>query len=85
MLLFVLALLIDDSILDGAAPVVIRANPAEFIHIFVKNPERLTEFLEKMTEVNPKCANLIYNTLLELYLQEYARQSDITVSFHDKE
>jgi len=51
-----------------------RARPDEFIHIFVNNSQQLTGFLEAMiaSEQTPDAA-VIYNTLLELYLQTWAK------------
>lgn len=43
--------LVDQTSLDGALPQIQRASAEEFIHIFVNNRSRLTEFLEHMVEV----------------------------------
>lgn len=37
------------------APSRARANPEEFIHIFVDRSQQLTEFLEHMTKVKTSC------------------------------
>ncbi|XP_067935416.1 vacuolar protein sorting-associated protein 11 homolog isoform X2 [Watersipora subatra] len=50
-----------------------RARPDEFIHIFVMNPTQLTEFLEAMISSEETPAVLVYNTLLELYIQGWAK------------
>lgn len=50
-----------------------RARPDEFIHIFVKNSQQLTEFLEAMIACELKPAAVVYNTLLELHLQNWSR------------
>jgi hypothetical protein len=46
-----------------------RANPEEFIHLFVSQPLWLIEFLEFVVQ-NGRGTPLIFNTLLELYLKE---------------
>ncbi|ELT88573.1 hypothetical protein CAPTEDRAFT_218778 [Capitella teleta] len=53
-----------------------RANASEFIHIFVDNSEMLIDFLEHMIKVQPGSSQIMYNTLLELYLQRYSHQTD---------
>ncbi|KAK2560039.1 Vacuolar protein sorting-associated protein 11-like protein [Acropora cervicornis] len=54
-----------------------KARAEEFIHIFVHQKAHLIEFLEHMVQVQPNSSNLVYNTLLELYLNDAARQKDI--------
>uniref|UniRef100_A0A2C9MAP2 Vacuolar protein sorting-associated protein 11 homolog n=1 Tax=Biomphalaria glabrata TaxID=6526 RepID=A0A2C9MAP2_BIOGL len=71
--------LIDQNSLDGTLPSKIqKANAEEFIHIFVNNSSKLTEFLEHMIEVQPNSSNLVYNTLLELYLHDMVHEKDIS-------
>ncbi|KAK2167121.1 hypothetical protein LSH36_32g21058 [Paralvinella palmiformis] len=73
--------LVDAANLDGGAPTVKRANPDEFIHIFVNNHhkhDKLTEFLEHMIKVQPNSSVLIYNTLVELYLQACSHEMEIS-------
>eukprot|EP00918_Siedleckia_nematoides_P018931 GHVU01040411.1.p1 GENE.GHVU01040411.1~~GHVU01040411.1.p1 ORF type:complete len:904 (-),score=100.20 GHVU01040411.1:521-3232(-) len=53
---------------------VLKANAEEFIHIFVNNSTKLTEFLEHMIHVQPGSAPLLYNTLLELYLHDFVHE-----------
>ncbi|PVD32476.1 hypothetical protein C0Q70_07915 [Pomacea canaliculata] len=69
--------LVDQTSLDGALPQIQRASAEEFIHIFVNNRSRLTEFLEHMVEVQPNSSNLVYNTLLELYLHDMVHETSI--------
>nr|XP_039266743.1 vacuolar protein sorting-associated protein 11 homolog [Styela clava] len=47
-----------------------HANVEEFIHIFVNNSERLVAFLQHIIKVEPQSSELVYNTLLELYLHQ---------------
>eukprot|EP01114_Cavostelium_apophysatum_P016791 TRINITY_DN4846_c1_g1_i1.p1 TRINITY_DN4846_c1_g1~~TRINITY_DN4846_c1_g1_i1.p1 ORF type:complete len:953 (+),score=293.87 TRINITY_DN4846_c1_g1_i1:58-2916(+) len=49
----------------------VKAAPGEFIHIFVNQPEWLTRFLEFIV-LKGTSSNLVYNTLLELYLRNEA-------------
>ncbi|XP_074607896.1 vacuolar protein sorting-associated protein 11 homolog isoform X1 [Acropora palmata] len=68
------------SALDPGAEVerkIRKARAEEFIHIFVHQKAHLIEFLEHMVQVQPNSSNLVYNTLLELYLNDAARQKDI--------
>ncbi|EDO40103.1 predicted protein [Nematostella vectensis] len=54
-----------------------RSRPEEFIHIFVHQKAKLIEFLEHMTQMFPKSSSLLYNTLLELYLNNAAHETDV--------
>ncbi len=47
-----------------------RADPADFIGIFVNNKQQLMRFLEHQIKVHVKLRDVVYNTLLELYLNE---------------
>lgn len=51
----------------------LRSHPDDFIHIFVHQKLKLREFLEYMVQSGITCSNVVYNTLLELYLQESNR------------
>ncbi|XP_064651834.1 vacuolar protein sorting-associated protein 11 homolog [Lineus longissimus] len=71
--------LVDDSNLYGEnIPRIQNANADEFIHIFVNNSEKLTEFLEHMVKVQPNSPSLVYDTLLELYLHDIVHETDIS-------
>lgn len=71
--------LINSSELQGGIPQIQRANADEFIHIFVNNSKKLTEFLEHMVKVQRSSTSLMYNTLLELYLHDFVHEADVTV------
>ncbi|XP_054160559.1 vacuolar protein sorting-associated protein 11 homolog [Oppia nitens] len=67
---------LDDQIVTGLDLLTMserqRPNPEEFIHIFVKNSQKLIDFLEYMIEMRDNdCSAEVHNTLLELYLQSY--------------
>ncbi|XP_012278294.1 vacuolar protein sorting-associated protein 11 homolog isoform X2 [Orussus abietinus] len=49
-----------------------RANPKDFIHLFLNNSERLVEFLEHLTKFDIKWSTLVYNTLVEHYLHVWS-------------
>lgn len=71
--------LVDQSMLDGSSiPHSERANPEEFIHLFLNNSERLVEFLEHLVKVQPKWSTLVYNTLIEHYLHVWSSLTDPT-------
>lgn len=71
--------LVDQNMLDGSnVPYVERANPEDFIHLFLNNSERLVEFLEHLVKVQPRWSTLVYNTLVEHYLHVWASLTDPT-------
>ncbi|XP_078235660.1 vacuolar protein sorting-associated protein 11 homolog isoform X2 [Pogona vitticeps] len=53
-----------------------KANPEEFIPIFANNSRELKAFLEHMSEVQPNSPQGVYDTLLELRLQNWAHEKD---------
>ncbi|MBN3323224.1 VPS11 protein, partial [Atractosteus spatula] len=53
-----------------------KANSEEFIPIFANNPHELRAFLEHMIEVEPRSPQGVYDTLLELRLQDWAHEQD---------
>lgn len=57
-----------------------KANSEEFIPIFANNPRELKAFLEHMIEVDPRSPQGVYDTLLELRLQDWAHEKDPEVS-----
>ncbi|KAH3745027.1 Vacuolar protein sorting-associated protein 11 [Pelomyxa schiedti] len=54
-----------------------RANPEEFIHLFVDRPGSLIAFLEFITARCPSDSSLMYDTLLELYLRELSESVSV--------
>jgi len=54
---------------QSASQTRIKANAEEFIHVFVDNEDWLAKFLEYVVQQG-LATNLIYNTLLEIYLRE---------------
>ncbi|XP_062520596.1 vacuolar protein sorting-associated protein 11 homolog [Corticium candelabrum] len=54
-----------------------RAQPEEFVHIFVQRKEQLQLFLEHMVQFQPVNSKLVYNTLLELYLQHVSEETAV--------
>ncbi|XP_048036590.1 vacuolar protein sorting-associated protein 11 homolog [Megalobrama amblycephala] len=57
-------------------PVENKANSEEFIPVFANNPRELRAFLEHMIEVDPFSSEGVYDTLLELRLQDWAHEQD---------
>lgn len=47
-----------------------KARAEEFIHLFVNNEGWLIKFLEEIVNRHEAHSPIIYNTLLELYLQD---------------
>uniref|UniRef100_T1ISE0 Vacuolar protein sorting-associated protein 11 homolog n=1 Tax=Strigamia maritima TaxID=126957 RepID=T1ISE0_STRMM len=72
--------LVDVSMLDGSKPMKIeRAEAKDFIHIFVNNSKHLVSFLEHTIKIPlypAQHSSLVYNTLIELYLQEYNQETE---------
>lgn len=57
-----------------------QASPEEFIPIFANNRRELKAFLEHMIEVEPLSSQGVYDTLLELRLQDWAHEQSPEVS-----
>jgi len=58
------------------------AHPDEYIHIFVNNSAELMSFLEAIIHgatPDRRPASVVYNTLLELYLQAWGRATTTQV------
>ncbi|XP_041030262.1 vacuolar protein sorting-associated protein 11 homolog isoform X2 [Carcharodon carcharias] len=53
-----------------------KANSEEFISIFANNPRELKNFLEHMIQVQANSPQGVYDTLLELRLQDWAHEED---------
>ncbi|XP_061659657.1 vacuolar protein sorting-associated protein 11 homolog isoform X1 [Syngnathoides biaculeatus] len=53
-----------------------KANSEEFIPIFANHPRELKAYLEHMIEVDPNSPQGVYDTLLELRLQDWAHEKD---------
>ncbi|PIK39430.1 putative vacuolar protein sorting-associated protein 11-like [Apostichopus japonicus] len=69
--------LVDMATLEGGLPPPLqRASAEEFIHIFVNNSPKLSEFLEHMIKAQPESSQLIYNTYLELCLNDMMHKQD---------
>ncbi|XP_011503306.1 PREDICTED: vacuolar protein sorting-associated protein 11 homolog [Ceratosolen solmsi marchali] len=49
-----------------------QANPEDYIHLFLKNSERLVEFLEYLIKTDSKWSTPVYNTLVEHYLHVWS-------------
>lgn len=56
------------------------ANPEDYIHLFHDNSEYLIEFLECLVKTRTACDTLVYNTLLEQYLQKWARNNTLDIT-----
>lgn len=56
-----------------------KANSEEFIPVFANNPRDLKAFLEHMINVDPHSPQGVYDTLLELRLQDWAHEEDPAV------
>ena len=56
---------------DLATNEVLRADPEDYIKLYVIQVDHLVDFLEYMTHNGPNMKSIIYNTLFELYLKQY--------------
>ncbi|XP_034943521.1 vacuolar protein sorting-associated protein 11 homolog [Chelonus insularis] len=72
---------IDQNVIDttNLDDNVEKANPEDFIHLFLNNSERLVEFLEHLVKCDTRWSTLVYNTLVEHYLHVWnALDSKVT-------
>ncbi|XP_057664940.1 vacuolar protein sorting-associated protein 11 homolog [Diorhabda carinulata] len=63
---------VSEAILEGTFDVTVRADPEDFIHLFLNHSERLVEFLEHLMNEDCHLSTPVYNTLLEHYLHVWA-------------
>ncbi|XP_014209287.1 vacuolar protein sorting-associated protein 11 homolog, partial [Copidosoma floridanum] len=49
-----------------------KANPEDYLHLFMNNSERLVEFLEHLVKIDYKWSTTVYNTLVEHYLHVWS-------------
>ncbi|KAL2740379.1 vacuolar protein sorting-associated protein 11 isoform X1 [Vespula squamosa] len=69
--------LVDQSTLDGNTDYHIdKANPEDFIYLFLNNSACLVEFLEHLIKSESKWSTLVYNTLIEHYLCLWSAQDN---------
>ncbi|CAG9857975.1 unnamed protein product [Phyllotreta striolata] len=64
--------------LTGNFDVTVRADPEEFIHLFLSNSERLIEFLEHLMGEGSVLSRPVYNTLLEHYLHVWSNSENVS-------
>ncbi|CAH2043350.1 unnamed protein product, partial [Iphiclides podalirius] len=70
--------LVDEVTLSGGDRECVRAEPDDYIHMFLCNSECLIDFLEHMTSATgAKCSSLVYNTLIEHYIHVWAKLPDV--------
>eukprot|EP00794_Sanderia_malayensis_P012216 gene12216-13473_t len=60
-------------VVSNSEPLILRAKPDEFIHIFVHKKQKLVEFLEYVIKIRNDCSNVVYNTLIEIYLHNASK------------
>ncbi|GLV44930.1 Vacuolar protein sorting 11 [Carabus blaptoides fortunei] len=60
--------LISETMLDGSIHVTQKADPENYIHLFLNNSARLVEFLEYLVTDGQALSTGVYDTLLEHYL-----------------
>ncbi|PIK58361.1 putative vacuolar protein sorting-associated protein 11-like, partial [Apostichopus japonicus] len=78
--------LVDTATLEGSLPPPLqRASAREFIHISVHNSPKLSEFVEHMIKAQPESSQLIYNTYLELCLNDMMHKQDGSLDKRDVE
>ena len=64
--------LISEEALHGQAEKVYKADPEEFLQLFIRNNDGLIVFLEYLIAERPtECSDVIYNHLLEHYLHKF--------------
>ncbi|XP_075980170.1 vacuolar protein sorting 11 [Anticarsia gemmatalis] len=68
--------LVDETSLSGGVKLPERAQPDDYIHMFLSNSERLIEFLEHMTKNDKDCSKLVYDALIEHYIHVWAKSPE---------
>lgn len=69
--------IISENLLEGKFDVTLRADPEDYIHLFLNNSERLVEFLEYLMNEGCILSMPVYNTLLEHYLHVWSTLENI--------
>ncbi|KAJ8946786.1 hypothetical protein NQ314_008769 [Rhamnusium bicolor] len=69
--------LISEDMISGNFDVILRADPEDYIHLFLNNSERLVEFLEHLISEGCVLSTPVYNTLLEHYLHVWSNLENI--------
>ncbi|KAG5888950.1 hypothetical protein JTB14_012209 [Gonioctena quinquepunctata] len=69
---------ISGSIISGNYDITLRADPEDYIHLFLNNSERLVEFLEHLIYEGCILSTPVYNTLLEHYLLVWSSSENVS-------
>ncbi|XP_063625804.1 vacuolar protein sorting-associated protein 11 homolog [Cydia splendana] len=77
--------LVDEATLTGGYKEPERANPDDYIHMFLSNSEQLIHFLEHMTKAESQSSTLVYNALIEHYIHVWAKSpADKKAEYEEK-
>lgn len=68
---------IIDSVPGNYDIVVLKADPEDFIHLFLNKSEMLVEFLEHLINEGNTLSTNVYNTLLEHYIHVWSNSENI--------
>lgn len=68
--------LVSDTMLDGGGRITQKADPEDYIHLFLNNSTRLVEFLEYLVAEGHALSTPVYDTLLEHYLHVWEAFKD---------
>lgn len=69
--------IISENMIDGAFDVTVRADPEDFVHLFLNNSERLVEFLEHLMNEGCTLSTTTYNILLEHYIHVWSNLESV--------
>lgn len=70
--------LVSENMLDGSEHIKQKADPEDYIHLFLNNSSRLVEFLEYLAAEGQILSMPVYDTLLEHYLHVWDAVEDET-------
>lgn len=68
--------LVTETMLDGSLRTTQKADPEDYIHLFLNNSARLVEFLEYLVGEGHTLSTPVYDTLLEHYLHVWGAMKD---------
>ncbi|KAJ8936386.1 hypothetical protein NQ318_010793 [Aromia moschata] len=68
--------LISENMISGNYDVTLKADPEDYMYLFLNNSERLVEFLEHLINEGCILSTPVYNTLLEHYLHVWSNSEN---------
>nr|XP_023025769.1 vacuolar protein sorting-associated protein 11 homolog [Leptinotarsa decemlineata] len=69
---------LSSDMISSNYEITLRADPEDYIHLFLNNSERLVEFLEYLISEGCSLSTPVYNTLLEHYLLVWSSSENVS-------